>query len=583
MAGLKTPSKKKRDSSKPSPVLVIFLVFFIIVSIGLGVWGYYGYAGQDKLESTAKERAKSADVAKDFELYALFIANEARLAIGSPDQLVDAPLYAEKREEFLKENSKYKADKNYEPVKKLMKALSSDLDGYDEAGKKYKTTYRDLVIKLKTELQSTKAVLATTDDELKKVAKDFEALQTKQENRWKDALAEIRKGNKDSLKASIDRTKAMEDEFALNQKLNLDIEEVKKQKGEAEENLHRRIKKLENEIDKLTKSDGGAAPAINPGSAGAQMHALLLDISQGKPLWDNPLGKITRVDLQNRQVYINLGSANGMKTEVTFNIFGAGRNGRADRELKGTIEVIRVLDGNSSLARITSIYDAEGREVAWGDAGRGRPSREAENALKEGDLLYNTFWGSRVALAGNIHFAGQSSNSPAEQMRIMAGFVHFLSRQGITVDAYLDLNDGQVKGAITNRTRYLIRGDNLEDPAKLAAPMKKEAVKEGDENKEEAPKAEGFPDRLKMINESAAKMRQEAVDKGLFVISTDNFLNVIGYRQPRSIYGEVAGFQPSAIMAAQPSANLNIHGAPPPRPAEPADEKAAEKKAPDPM
>ena len=45
MAGLKTLPKKKRDSSKPSPVLVIFLVFFILLSIGLGIWGYYGYAG----------------------------------------------------------------------------------------------------------------------------------------------------------------------------------------------------------------------------------------------------------------------------------------------------------------------------------------------------------------------------------------------------------------------------------------------------------------------------------------------------------------------------------------------------------
>src|SRR5205807_9529217 len=104
-----------------------------------------------------------------------------------------------------------------------------------------------------------------------------------------------------------------------------------------------------------------------------------------------------------------------------------------------------------------------------------------ENALKEGDLLYNMFWGSRVAIAGNIQFAGQSSDSPAEQMRIMASFVNFLNRQGIGVDAYLDLNDGQVKGAITTRTRYLIRGDDLVDAAQAkAAPAKKKDGKEGE-------------------------------------------------------------------------------------------------------
>ena len=260
--------------------------------------------------------------------------------------------------------------------------------------------------------------------------------------------------------------------------------------------------------------------------------------------------------MQERQVYINLGYANGMKTEVTFNIFGAGRNGRADRELKGTIEVIRVLDANSSLARITSIYDTEGREITLGDTTRGRPSREADNALKEGDLLFNMFWGARVAIAGNIQFAGQASDSPAEQMRIMDSFVHFLARQGIGVDAYLDLNDGQVKGAITNRTRYLIRGDDLVDPAAHNAPVKKNEVKDEDEEKKDAapkadaPKSDVVPDRIKSINEAAAKMRQDAADKGLLVISVDNFLNVIGYRQPqRRADGEAGGFRPSAITA----------------------------------
>ena len=112
-------------------------------------------------------------------------------------------------------------------------------------------------------------------------------------------------------------------------------------------------------------------------------------------------------------------------------------------------------------------------------------------------------------------------------------------RRGKTdVDAYLDLNDGQIKGAITNRTRYLIRGDDLVDPARLAAPRKKEAPmekeegaeekkadekkadeknaedKKSEETKEEPAKSEALPDRLKAINEAAAKMRQEAADKG---------------------------------------------------------------------
>ena len=378
-------------------------------------------------------------------------------------------------------------------------------------------------------------------------------------------------------------------EFALNEKPNLDIEEGKKKAGESEEDLHRRHREAQGrELDKVTKSDAGAWPRHrNPspefrGRADARLPpGHFPRASRSGPILS---AKSPRRFARSPGIHQPRLRQRRMKTEVTFNIFGAGRNGRADRELKGTIEVIRVLDANSSLARITSIYDAEGREVAWGDAGRGRPSREAENALKEGDLLYNTFWGSRVALAGNIHFAGQSSNSPAEQMRIMAGFVHFLSRQGITVDAILDLNVARSR-ALHHQSHPFRRSAATASKSGQAgrASSKKEAVKEGDENKEEAPKAEGFPDRLKMINDSAAKMRQEAVDKGLFVISTDNFLNVIGYRQPRSIYGDVAGFQPSAIMAGQPSANLNINSAPPAKGGRPVNNRPLKKKIPDPM
>src|SRR5580693_2280657 len=95
MAGLKTPSKKKRDSSKPSTVLVIFLVFFILISIGLGVWGYYGYAGQEKLESAAKAANNAAKADKAFANYALYLSNEARLAIGAPGNPKDSVLSAE--------------------------------------------------------------------------------------------------------------------------------------------------------------------------------------------------------------------------------------------------------------------------------------------------------------------------------------------------------------------------------------------------------------------------------------------------------------------------------------------------------
>ena len=53
MAAIKKTTKKK-DAGKPGTVLIIFLVFFILLSIGLGVFAYYGYEGQNKLREDAK-------------------------------------------------------------------------------------------------------------------------------------------------------------------------------------------------------------------------------------------------------------------------------------------------------------------------------------------------------------------------------------------------------------------------------------------------------------------------------------------------------------------------------------------------
>ena len=52
MAGLKKSSKK--DANNPNMVLVIFLILFILTNIGVGVFAYYGYDGQEKLRAEAK-------------------------------------------------------------------------------------------------------------------------------------------------------------------------------------------------------------------------------------------------------------------------------------------------------------------------------------------------------------------------------------------------------------------------------------------------------------------------------------------------------------------------------------------------
>src|SRR5262249_52093399 len=73
---------KRRDASgSPNTVLVLFLVFFVLLSIGLGVWGYYGYSGQKKLKEDAEAKVKDQKDARAAEEYAKSLLREFRYAV----------------------------------------------------------------------------------------------------------------------------------------------------------------------------------------------------------------------------------------------------------------------------------------------------------------------------------------------------------------------------------------------------------------------------------------------------------------------------------------------------------------------
>src|SRR6185369_6890495 len=89
------------------------------------------------------------------------------------------------------------------------------------------------------------------------------------------------------------------------------------------------------------------------------------------------------------------------------------------------------------------------------------------------------------------------------------------------VDGYINLLNGQVEGAITPRTRLLIRGDI----AKLNSTA--------DES-----------ERHKKIVETYQVAKKQAIDQGMFIISAENFAAVTGYRAPQAQNGGVS-FRPS--------------------------------------
>ena len=283
-----------------------------------------------------------------------------------------------------------------------------------------------------------------------------------------------------------------------NRQLNRELAEKLTEIDEMREDHAKKLRKLNAQIQALQaqlKAAGKGGKAAK--APGQPLIPLLVDVTAGKPLWDNPVGKIIRVDLDLHQVAINLGSNQGVKPGLTFTIFGANAAGKAENRMKGSIEVIRVLNANTSLARITSLYDADGRELRLNDLPKSKIVRESEAPIRDGDLLFNMFWGARVAIAGYVNITGDpSSDHSADQVRQLEDFKHLLQRNGIQVDAYVSLRSGILHGRLTAKTRYVILGDDQ------------------------------FVS--KPIQKATELLRKEAVEKGIILISAENFATVTG-------------------------------------------------------
>jgi hypothetical protein len=551
-------SLKKKDAGKPSTVLIIFLVFFILLSIGLGVFAYYGYEGQNKLReetANAKKAVTAAKILDDYRMGVIyFLSNSVGQDLEQEPKTRGVPAL----EEMLKDNGKYNTEPDRATFAKLFTSIKGDL-AFNDAQKTFADNYRARLKQKEDALKTAESQLAATKKALADSQAQFTNYQSKIEGYFNDARAQIGKGNQQAFALSQQKFKAFDDLVKQNK-------EIQDQKQEAESKAKEEAEKFQIEIARLQKQldeKKQAGLETVPSRRSTEEHALFLDISRGIPLWDRPLGKITDVDLDRRQAFINLGSDRGVHPGLTFNVFADDGKGNADKFMKGTLEVIRIIDGQTSLCRISSLYDASGQEIVLNDPTRGRAAREVDAGMRKNDLIFNMFWNQRVAIAGAVNFTGFPIDAPSEQMRQLGAFAQALERMGIHTDAYLDLTDGQAKGSYSNKTRFLILGE----PAQVKNPNDAAQV-----------------ERAKMINDGIAAMKKEALDKGMFVISADNFAIAAGYRKPQNATSaDVADFRPSVPLAGAAGTGLVIQRE---RPAEAAapmvEKKEPEAKEPEP-
>lgn len=146
-------------------------------------------------------------------------------------------------------------------------------------------------------------------------------------------------------------------------------------------------------------------------------------------------GEIRSVFQDRNVVWINLGSADHLRRQITFSVFGEDEDNPNRYSPKGKIEVTDLFGDHLAEARITEDLIAD--------------------PIVRGDKIYTSLWHpgrpQRFALAGFMDVDGDGAS---DRKRIR----DLIELSGGIIDAELD-DDGTENGAMTYDTRYLVIGD----------------------------------------------------------------------------------------------------------------------------
>ncbi len=503
----------KQRGRESNTGLVVTLVFFIILSIGLGVATYYGFAQQAALTAEKTSAVASEKDMKAQRDWYQFQAWTYRTYLGQTDGF-DKPLDAadksatpltvdsvlkEDREHFDQnqlgkdskgdfadraavtslikkiESAKYQVAVPTEDkaTKTKIFALQTRTMAWDPANKRPKFTYEDIY----TGLLNLRAYF---DQQLNASL----AAKTEAETARKTADDEKAKAQADFAKQVADEAKKNGDDLVALQKkvdqLTDDLKTANKEKGEA----------VKAEADKTLKVGEGVAAKeklIREQEAKIKDMKERLDTSEQAAL-DAPANgraiptgwKIVKMDRSGKEPFINLGRVDNVRPPLTFSIHGRGPDGQPLPASKGTLEVINVTGDHLAQAQVISVKDA------------------LKDPILEGDYLYNPIFHpgapQHVMIAGRIDMHGVKGQDDRPE------FERLLKRQNAVVDGYVDLSDASIKGKLSSVTDLLIVGEE--------------------------------PGASQEVLASIKQLKELARTNGVRIVNARDFLDSIGYRIP---------------------------------------------------
>jgi hypothetical protein len=480
--------------------LIVFLVFSILLNLGLGVATYFGFQHDKKLEDDNKDLQKQVANQKEQREWNQFQALSYRQYMGHGRE-DDKGALNELRAKFDRN-----ALANTPPPPKDKDEVTGFIRNTLEKGRGLSLTDPKLNYEgaLDAERKKNEALVA----QVNQLRADKEKAEAAKKNAEDGLNAEIQKNKEEMVKFQKEANAKLDDYFKVVDTANKELEKQSKSAADQKTTDDTDKRKIDQQLQVANATIAGLKKLVVQKEI--QIARLEKDLGKDAPTAIKTDWKIVSIDKNGTTAYINLGSADKVTSGLTFRVHGIGEDGQPKPRDKATVEVLNVVGEHLSQVRV--LYDYDERQEP-------KPQRHnpRTNPVLKGDVLYNPTWDpnhkKHVAIAGAIDLTGDGRDSLPE-------FIRTLERQGIVVDAYLDTKDFTVKG----------HGMDVNTDLLIVGPTPRNLLDARGADKELREK----------LDEGIKKMMKEAVLNGVRIRGLRQYLEEIGYKVPPGLSDEGA-------------------------------------------
>ncbi|MBI1247534.1 hypothetical protein GC197_06765 [bacterium] len=377
--------------------LQIAVILLVMMVVGLGITTGVFYNANLKAQTEAKDAKTTANNESSQKREYLLERNRLKVMIGHTEETT----MEEIETQFTNDIASFVADENGTPPD--VQALN----------------YRKIPVELRNKYATLEQQLAAAREMVTQLTNERDNIRTTTKAQIAQAVTEKTDAEARLQKLTADygtsRQSLQDDQkkvLASKQAIEGQVAVVQAKANQDKKAMTKTIDDLQKLVTGLQKVNQDLTPSIT-------------DRPDGKVVWSNQRDQI---------VWINLGSEDLLRPQMTFSVYPIGQENLADAKSKATIEITKIHDRHQAEARITKM--------------------DVANPVMPGDTIFTPTWTpgrpEKFAMVGFIDIDNDDKDDSMQLREI-------IETAGGIVSAYVDEN-GSIKGSLTPDIRYLILG-----------------------------------------------------------------------------------------------------------------------------